>query len=153
LGRPPHHAIGAASGTARARATPHRCSGAGAAARIGRGSSAHAHHDIVLQLTNLVTLRLATRPRGGAFPALPLLALGVAPSGEALHINWSRIEHILVAGAPGSGVDVVLTSVLAAVLARWHPDTLRIWTIAPHASFQQPLLNVPHRARPNVAPT
>jgi DNA-binding SARP family transcriptional activator/LysM repeat protein len=110
-------------------------------------------HDIVLQLTNLVTLRLATRPCSGAFPALPLLALGVAPSGEALHINWSQIEHILVAGVPGSGADVVLTSVLTAVLARCHPDKLQMWTIAPPTSFPQPLLTVPHQAGPSVDPT
>lgn len=109
-------------------------------------------HDLLLRLRNLTLLRLAARPRPGPIPALPLVALGVLPDGAMLHANWRLLGHVLICGLPGSGSEILLSSLLTALAARCHPETLRLWIIAPRAAFPPPLFDLPHGCDGGVEP-
>ncbi len=102
-------------------------------------------HDLSLELSNLALLRLATPPSESVLAPVPLLALGVLPQGDAFHVNWARLGHVLIASMPGGGADIVLTSMLAALAARCHPDHLRIFTVVARDTLPQPLLDMPHQ--------
>jgi len=117
------------------------------AERLGATGSATQtlDHDLSLELSNLALLRLATPPSESVLPPVPLLALGVLPQGEAFHVNWALLGHVLIASMPGGGADIVLTSMLAALAARCHPDHLRIFTVAARDTLPQPLLDMPHQ--------
>ncbi|HEY8743225.1 MAG TPA: FtsK/SpoIIIE domain-containing protein, partial [Chloroflexota bacterium] len=110
-------------------------------------------HDILLQLAHLALLRVAVRPSGSPLSPIPLLALGVLPRGEALHVNWPALGHVLIASTPGGGANIVLTNVLTTLAARCHPDQLRLYTIAPREALAPPLLDLPHQWSGVVAPT
>ncbi len=117
-------------------------------ARVKTRATADA--DVTIQLSRLGQLRLVAPPSGDTLPPLPLVALGVLPTREALHLNWNTIGNTLIAGAPGGAATMVLTSVLAAITARCHPDALRVSVVAPRDALPSPLRSLPHLARPFV---
>lgn len=120
----------------------------GASGAVSRTSD----HDMLLQLGHLALLRVAVRPSGSPLSSIPLLALGVLPRGEAFHVNWQALGHVLIASTPG-GANIVLANVLTTLAARCHPDQLRLYTIAPREALAPPLLDLPHQWSGVVAPT
>lgn len=106
--------------------------------------------DVMLHLSGLKLLGLMTtppwleaKPAPAATPTW-LLPLGILPTGEKLYANWLELGHVLVAGLPGSGTHVVLTSIVTALAARCSPDTLRLWTIAGRHVLPDQLRALPH---------
>lgn len=112
-----------------------------------------ADHDIVLDLSGVRLAGLVPRTVGRPPRAPMLLPIGVLPSRETLYANWRELGHVLVAGMPGGGTDVVLTSLLGALTARCRPDELRLVTIANRRTLPAGLLGLPHQARSPIEPT
>lgn len=109
-------------------------------------------HDILLQLSKLALLRLVVPPGDSPLAPIPLVALGVLPRGEALHVNWGELGNVLIVGLPGGGADIVLTNFLTALTARCHPDQLRLHTVATRETFPPPLFDLPHQCGCGIAP-
>lgn len=63
-----------------------------------------------------------------------------------LFANWDALGHVLVAGLPGEGADIVLTGLVAMIASRRHPDTLRLWTVSGPQLFPAELFLLPHWA-------
>lgn len=100
--------------------------------------------DVSIQLSRLGQLRLVAPPSTDAVPPLPLVAVGVLPTREALHANWRAMGSVLIAGTHAGATGTVLTSVLTALTARCHPDLLRVWMAMPRGSLPAPLFALPH---------
>jgi len=119
----------------------------------GRGQAAVTDgRDVLWRVSGLKAASLLAPPidRGAVLP--PLLALGLAPYDETLYVDWHALGHVLVAGLPGGGGEVVLASVVASLAARYRPDELRLWTIASRQTLAVELADLPHQARRFVAP-
>ena len=101
-------------------------------------------HDIVVRLSSKAVTELISTwpaaPRG----QLCLIPVGQLPSGEALYVNWSELGHVLVAGLPGVGAGVVLTSLVTSLAARCTPRQLRLWAIAEADLLPAQLRGLPH---------
>lgn len=128
-----------------APALAERLGASGAAARTP-------DQDVLLRLRDLTLLRLATRPVAGPLPPAPLVAVGVTPRGEVLHLNWRLLSNVLIAAQAVESGAMVLTNLLTALLARCHPDHLRLRLIAPRTVFPAPLFHVPHLRDAAVEP-
>ncbi len=109
-------------------------------------------HDVALQLSRLKLVGLITPTSGTPARPLRLLPLGVLPKGQTLYANWRELGHILVAGLPGGGTEVVLTSLISALAARCHPTELRLWTVADRRLLPAQLLQLPHQCGALVDP-
>ena len=110
-------------------------------------------HDILLHLSGVRLAGLVAPAAGRPAHAPTLVPMAVLPGRETLYANWRELGHILVAGMPGGGTDVVLTSLVGALTARCRPDELRLLTIATRRSLPSGLLELPHRARAPIDPT
>jgi len=109
-------------------------------------------HDVLLRLggTRLAAV-IGARP--DCVPeSLGLVPLGLLPDGDTLFANWRELGNVLVAGLPGGGVEIILTSVVCALAARCHPEELRLWTIAGRRCLPAPLVGLPHQVDGIVAP-
>ena len=123
------------------------------AARLGGTgeSTVTTGRDVVWRVTGLKAAGLLPPPAdSGALP--PLIALGLAAADETLFVDWDALAHVLAAGLPGGGTDVVLTSVVASLAARFRPDELRLWTVAGPQALPAELARLPHQARAFVDP-
>lgn len=111
-----------------------------------------ADHDILLQLTGLKLTRLLA-PSPAQRDAAWLAPIGVIPKRDTLYANWRELGHILVAGSPGGGTDVVLTSLLSALAARTRPGEVAWWTVANERLLPAQLARLPHQRRGFIDPT
>ena len=59
------------------------------------------------------------------------IALGKSISGEPLVADLSKMPHLLIAGATGSGKSVCINVILASLLYRLHPEEIRFIMIDP----------------------
>jgi len=110
-------------------------------------------HDMALRVSGLKRVDLLAPLVHQPAEALPLLPVGLLSSAETLHANWRELGHVLVAGLPGGGADVILTSLLATLTARYRPDELRLWTIAEHRTLPSCLARLPHRCSDFIDPS
>lgn len=106
--------------------------------------------DVVWRVSGLKAGSLLAPPDSSALP--PLVALGLASADETLFVDWSAVGHVLVAGLPGGGTDVVLTSVVASLAARVRPDELHLWTVAAPQTLPASLARLPHQGQAFVRP-
>ncbi|MFN8472170.1 MAG: LysM peptidoglycan-binding domain-containing protein [Anaerolineae bacterium] len=114
-------------------------------------ASLNADHDVLLQVSGLkMSMLLApTAP----LPDLPLLLpLGVTTRRDGVYAGWPELGHVLVAGLPGTGPDIVLTSLVSALTARCRPEDVSLWTIAGHRTLPQQLATLPHQREGFVDP-
>lgn len=111
-----------------------------------------ADHDVFLTFSGLKTEGLVGLAKDAPQQPLPFLPLGVLSSEETLFANWRVLGHILVASLPGSGADVLLISLTAALAARCHPEQLRLSFIAGRRSLPPQLFELPHQERQPVDP-
>lgn len=102
-------------------------------------------HDVLLQMAGPKLVGLLTPSPDGRVEAPCLLPLGVLPKGDTVYANWHACGHVLIAGLPGGGAEVVLTSVIAALAAHCRPEELRLWTIASRRTLPAQLQHLPHQ--------
>jgi len=115
--------------------------------------SSTADHDIALQASGLKRVDLLAPLVRQPAQVLPLVPVGLLSSGEMLHANWRQLGHVLVAGLPGGGADVILTSLLATLTARYRPDELRLWMIAEQRTLPSSLARLPHQCSGFIDPS
>ena len=75
--------------------------------------------------------------------ALDFIA-GVTPSGEIRTADLSRLPHLLVAGATGSGKSVFLRGMLVELLRARTPQELQLLIVDPKRLDFAPFARVPH---------
>ncbi len=106
--------------------------------------SASPDHDIVVRLPSKAVTELIRTWSAVPSDQLWLIPIGQMADGDTLYINWHGLGSVLVAGLPGVGVDVVLTSLLTALVARCTPRQLRLWTITEPDLLPAQLRGLPH---------
>ncbi|WP_218103626.1 FtsK/SpoIIIE domain-containing protein [Rhodococcus erythropolis] len=86
-------------------------------------------------------------PRLAELPGRPgalQFVIGVAPSGQVEIADLSRLPHLLVAGATGSGKSVFLRGLLVALLHARTPEQLQLLIIDPKRLDFAPFARAPH---------
>jgi DNA segregation ATPase FtsK/SpoIIIE-like protein len=81
--------------------------------------------------------------------ALPI-ALGKDIAGQPVYGDLSRMPHLLVAGATGSGKSVALNVMLTSILAKKTPEEVRMLMIDPKVVELQVFDGIPHMLLPVV---
>jgi len=81
------------------------------------------------------------------------IALGKGAGGEAMAADLTRMPHLLIAGATGSGKTVCLNSVVCCLLLHNSPDDVRFIMIDPKRVELVTFNGVPHLLSPVVVDT
>lgn len=76
--------------------------------------------------------------------------LGRDVSGEPIFVNLSKMPHILIAGATGSGKSVAIHALLISLLYKNSPETLRLILIDPKRVELSIYDGIPHLAAPVI---
>lgn len=83
-------------------------------------------------------------------PAPLLSALGRDIQGEPIFCDISKMPHLLIAGATGSGKSVCINSILISLLYRSGPEKLRLLMIDPKVVELSVYNGIPHLLQPVV---
>jgi S-DNA-T family DNA segregation ATPase FtsK/SpoIIIE len=78
------------------------------------------------------------------------LALGKGAGGEAVSADLSRMPHLLIAGATGSGKTVCLNSSICCLLLHNSPSEVRFIMVDPKRVELTPFNSIPHLATPVI---
>ncbi|MFW7381622.1 MAG: DNA translocase FtsK 4TM domain-containing protein [Oligoflexus sp.] len=78
------------------------------------------------------------------------IAMGMDTSGEPVIADLANMPHILVAGSTGSGKSVFMNSLIASLICRHSPKTLRFVMIDPKMVELAAFNKLPHMACPVV---
>jgi len=81
------------------------------------------------------------------------LALGKGAGGEAVAADLSRMPHLLIAGATGSGKTVCLNSIICCLLLHNTPNDVRFIMVDPKRVELTPFNSTPHLATPVIVDT
>jgi S-DNA-T family DNA segregation ATPase FtsK/SpoIIIE len=81
------------------------------------------------------------------------LALGKGTGGEAVVADLTRMPHLLIAGATGSGKTVCLNSIICCLLLHNSPSEVRFIMIDPKRVELTPFNSIPHLASPVIVNT
>jgi S-DNA-T family DNA segregation ATPase FtsK/SpoIIIE len=81
------------------------------------------------------------------------LALGKGAGGEAIAADLSRMPHLLIAGATGSGKTVCLNSIICCLLLHNTPNEAKFIMIDPKRVELTPFNSIPHLATPVIIDT
>jgi len=81
------------------------------------------------------------------------IALGKGAGGEAMAADLTRMPHLLIAGATGSGKTVCLNSIISCLLLHNSPDDIRFIMIDPKRVELVTFNGVPHLLAPVVVDT
>ncbi|MFC1897498.1 DNA translocase FtsK [Chloroflexota bacterium] len=81
------------------------------------------------------------------------LALGKGAGGEAVSADLSRMPHLLIAGATGSGKTVCLNTVISCLLMHNVPNEVQFIMIDPKRVELTPFNSIPHLATPVIVDT
>lgn len=123
-------------------------------ARLGGAGEAWrtADHDVLVRVSGLRLAGLTPPATGRPADAPILLPIGVLPGRETLYANWNELGHVLVAGLPGGGAEIVLTSLIGALTARCRPDEVCVMTIASRRTLPSAIFDLPHQSRGPIDP-
>lgn len=78
------------------------------------------------------------------------VALGVDSVGKSVVVDLTRMPHLLIAGATGSGKSVALHSIVLSLLCRFTPDELKVVLIDPKRIELRAYADIAHLACPIV---
>lgn len=78
------------------------------------------------------------------------IALGRQVNGEPKIVDLRKMPHLLVAGTTGSGKSVLITSIIAGLLFKHSPKTLRLILVDPKQVDLAAYSKVPHLIMPPV---
>jgi S-DNA-T family DNA segregation ATPase FtsK/SpoIIIE len=78
------------------------------------------------------------------------LALGKTTSGQPYVVDLTRLPHLLIAGATGSGKSVCINVLITSLLYRLHPHQVRFILIDPKMLELTVYRGIPHLGRPVV---
>jgi len=81
------------------------------------------------------------------------LAMGKGAGGEAVAADLSRMPHLLIAGATGSGKTVCLNSIICCLLLHDSPNDVRFIMIDPKRVELTSFNSIPHLATPVIVDT
>ena len=81
------------------------------------------------------------------------LALGKGAGGEAITADLSRMPHLLIAGATGSGKTACLNAIICCLLLHNTPNEARFIMIDPKRVELTPFNSIPHLATPVIVDT
>jgi len=81
------------------------------------------------------------------------LALGKGAGGEAIAADLSRMPHLLIAGATGSGKTVCLNAVICCLLMHNIPNEVQFIMVDPKRVELTPFNSIPHLATPVIVDT
>jgi len=81
------------------------------------------------------------------------LALGKGAGGEAIAADLSRMPHLLIAGATGSGKTVCLNSTICCLLMHNVPNEVQLIMVDPKRVELTPFNSIPHLATPVIVDT
>jgi len=81
------------------------------------------------------------------------LALGKGAGGEAIAADLSRMPHLLIAGATGSGKTVCLNSIICCLLMNNTPSDVKLIMVDPKRVELTPFNSIPHLATPVIVDT
>ena len=78
------------------------------------------------------------------------LFLGKDASGKPIVVDITRMPHLLLAGATGSGKSVCINSIITSILMTQHPDDVRLILIDPKIVELTAFAEIPHLLTPVV---
>lgn len=81
------------------------------------------------------------------------LALGKGAGGEAVAADLSRMPHLLIAGATGSGKTVCLNAIACCLLLHNSPNDVKFIMVDPKRVELTPFNSIPHLATPVIVDT
>lgn len=86
---------------------------------------------------------------GGRPYKIPLL-LGKSVSGEDITADLTRMPHMIIAGATGSGKSVCLNTIILSILQNRRPDEVRLLLVDPKKVELSGFSKVPHMIAPVI---
>ena len=98
------------------------------------------------QKTTVVGLKeLISEANEGVINNLSLpIALGTGSDNMSLYCDLTKLPHLLVAGATGSGKSVCINSIITGFLMKMNPDEIRFVMIDPKRVELTPYSGIPH---------
>ncbi|TAK33626.1 MAG: DNA translocase FtsK [Chloroflexota bacterium] len=110
-----------------------------------------------LEIPNISTAVVGLRHIVESFPFQKLttktklgLALGQGVQGQPVVADLSKMPHLLIAGATGSGKSVFINSIVASLLMQSVPDEVRFIMVDPKRVELVPYNGIPHLLAPVV---
>jgi S-DNA-T family DNA segregation ATPase FtsK/SpoIIIE len=100
------------------------------------------------QVVNLSTIIQSTDFYKDPSPLLACLGMGI--SGDPVIVNLTRMPHLLIAGATGSGKSVCVNAIICSILMRARPDDVRFLMIDPKMVELSIYNDIPHLLAPVV---
>ncbi len=81
------------------------------------------------------------------------IALGKGAGGEAIAADLTKMPHLLIAGATGSGKTVCLNTIICCLLLHNTPNDVRFFMIDPKRVELTPFNSIPHLSTPVIVDT
>jgi len=79
-----------------------------------------------------------------------LFCLGKDLMGKPVYCDLSKMPHLLIAGATGSGKSVCINSIIVSFLLRTHPDNIKLVLVDPKKVEFTPYKDIPHLLWPII---
>ena len=78
------------------------------------------------------------------------IGIGVNVHNQPVVLNLYDMPHLLVAGATGTGKSVTLNAIIASMLVRFSPQSLRLILVDPKMVEMEPYNDIPHLLTPVI---